>query len=451
MTSAQAGHEERLSIGIIGAGAAGMAAAWDLARKGHAVTIYEAASQVGGLAAGFKDDGWDWTLEKFYHHWFETDQDILALADELGLRDRILFPRPKTSYWIDGKIVRSEISPSAILLPLPPLAKLRFALAGAFIKLTPDWRALEGITAHEWLMRYMGRAGYDKFFRPLLIGKFGEAYQEVNMAWLWARVHARSLRLGIFTGGFQAFMDAFAAKLAALGVRIRLGTPVEQIAVESGRPVLAVGGQAQPFDRVISTTSPALLLRMAPALRETAYGRQVAALKSIGAICVVAALKQPLLTDGTYWLNLPATSPVKQASRFPFLALVEHTNWMDRAHYGGDHLIYCGDYVPPDHEYFQIDEAALADRFFAALPTFNPAFTRDWVRRFWVFRAPYAQPVPGVGHSRHIPPVPTPLPGVYWASMSQVYPWDRGTNYAVELGRRAARLLLDPSLAAGAL
>jgi protoporphyrinogen oxidase len=152
-----------------------------------------------------------------------------------------------------------------------------------------------------------------------------------------------------------------------------------------------------------------------------------------------------LLTDGTYWLNLPADSPDKSKSRFPFLALVEHTNWLPREHYNGDVLIYCGDYVPPEHEYFQMSEDALAERFAKVLPTFNADFSPDWIRKQWVFRAPYAQPVPGVNHSQNIPPLTTPLPGVFWASMSQVYPYDRGTNFAVEIGRRVAKLALGDS------
>jgi protoporphyrinogen oxidase len=212
---------------------------------------------------------------------------------------------------------------------------------------------------------------------------------------------------------------------------------------QDGKPTLTINGETLVFDRVLATTSPGLLLRLAPELKNMPYGKQIGELRSIGAICVIITLKHQLLTDGTYWLNLPATSADKRESRFPFLALVEHTNWMDRAHYNGDHILYCGDYVPADHEYFQLSEDEIAERFIATLSTFNPEFKREWVEKYWVFRAPYAQPVPYVNHSEKIPPLETPFSGVYWASMSHVYPWDRGTNYAIELGRRVAKLMTE--------
>jgi len=435
---------QKQSIGIIGAGATGIAAAWDLSRAGHTVTLYEAGSEIGGLAAGFRDDNWEWSLEKFYHHWFETDKDIRAILTEMGLWDNVIFPRPKTSYWINGKIYRSEISPSALFLPQSPIATIRMGLFGVYLKLIKNGAFLEKFTAHDWMRHRMGEEAYGKFFKPLLIGKFGEQYQQVNMAWMWARVKARSLRLGIYSGGFQMALDDMANKIRASGATIHLNSPVSALDVDAGKPRLLVDGILQAHDRVLSTTSPQLLLKLGgDALKNTPYGAQVASLKSIGAVCVVFALKKSLLTDGTYWLNLTATSPDKAKSRFPFLALVEHSNWMDISHYNDDVLVYCGDYVPADHDYFTMSESDLIERFAKVLPTFNTEFRPEWIRKAWAFRAPYAQPVPSINHSQNIPPLKTPLGGVYWASMSQVYPWDRGTNFAVEMGRRVAQLMMQ--------
>jgi protoporphyrinogen oxidase len=434
-----------IKVGIIGAGVAGMAAAWDFARAGHDVTVFEGSDMVGGLAAGFKDPAWDWTLEKFYHHWFESDKDILALAEEIGVRDKIFFPRPKTSYWIDGGIVRSEMNASALSLPLSPLSIVRLGLAGVYLKfLTKDWQTLEKVTADAWMRRWMGDEAYNKLWRPLLIGKFSTLYQEVNMAWLWARIYTRSLKLGTFEGGFQRFVERLAEAIQMQGATVCLNAPVQSIGEQDGKPTLTVNDETHVFDKVMSTTSPTLMLRLAPALAETPYGQQMRELRSIGGLCVVLALKHSVLTEGTYWLNLPATSADKRQSEFPFLALVEHTNFLPKEHYGGDIIVYCGDYVPADHKYFQLSDDQLVERFTSALSKVNPEFKLDWIRKTWVFRAPYAQPLPGLNHSQHIPPLKTPLRGVYWASMSQVYPWDRGTNYAVELGRRTAKLMLEP-------
>ncbi len=122
----------------------------------------------------------------------------------------------------------------------------------------------------------------------------------------------------------------------------------------------------------------------------------------------------------------------------PFLALVEHTNMISPQHYGGDHLIYVGDYLDPSHRYFRLSQDELLAEFLPALVRFNPDFRPDWVTGAWLHRVAYAQPVPVRGYADMIPPISTPLPGLYFASMSQVYPWDRGTNYAVEMGQRVA-------------
>ena len=283
------------------------------------------------------------------------------------------------------------------------------------------------------MIRHMGSRVYETLWKPLLVGKFGDYYQEVNMAWMWARIHARTTKLGTFIGGFQAFFDALADAVRGRGATIRLSTAVREIAPNDrgGLTVHTPEGAAE-FDRVLVTTSPRLLGRLAPSLPPD-YLAQLNALKSMGAVVLILSLKQPLSPHGYYWHNLP-----KDAG-FPFLAMCEHTNFVSPEHFGGDHLIYCGDYLRPDHEYFKLTEGELLDRFAPALSRFNPRFDRSWIKKVWLFRETYAQPVPPINQSRAIPDLRTPLAGLYFASMSQVYPWDRGTNFAVEIGRRAAR------------
>ena len=173
---------------------------------------------------------------------------------------------------------------------------------------------------------------------------------------------------------------------------------------------------------------------MAPELPED-YRRKLGTLDSMGAVVLILSLKHKLTPY--YWHNLP------KSAGFPFLALVEHTNFIDKSHYGDDHLIYCGDYLEPDHEYFSASTEDLLARFVPSLNRFNPDFDPSWIKESWLFRTRYAQPVPPVGHSNNIPDVRTPVSGLYLASMSQVYPWDRGTNFAVEIGRRVAAMALE--------
>jgi protoporphyrinogen oxidase len=428
-------------IAIIGAGIGGMAAAYDLIQAGHMVTIFEAGDQVGGLAAGFKEPHWDWSVEKFYHHWFASDRHILTLIDELGWRERVIFPRPYTVMYYKGKFYPFDSITKAILFPGLGwgVRKARFGLVGLFLKLTNNWQALEKHTVDAWMRRWAGDSVYELMWEPLMVGKFGDRYaKQVNMAWMWARLKARTTRLGTFKGGFQAFADLFAGQLKEMGGQILLNTPVHHLkaAQTEGKLELETPGGPESFDQCLVTTSPSLFAHLAPEL-PSGYLEGLLALKSMGAVVMVLALKQRLSEQGYYWYNLP------KSAGFPYLALVEHTNFTSPEYFGGDHIVYIGDYLETDHEYFRLSQEELLGRYLPSLPRFNPRFSQDWVRKTWLFRTNYAQPVPLVNHSKNIPDIQTPIPSLYFASMSQVYPWERGTNFAVEIGRRAAKLMLQ--------
>ena len=423
-----------MKIAVIGAGYGGLSAAYDLARAGHSVVVYEAADQPGGLAVGFKEPHWEWSVEAYYHHWFASDDHMLGLIDELGLSDKVRFPRPYTVMFHKGKWYPFDSILQALLYPGLGwgINKIRFGLVGLYLRLTKNWQPMERTTVDAWMRKWAGNKVYETMWEPMLKGKFGPHYKDVNMAWMWARMHARTSRLGTYVGGFQAFTDDFVGILEGLGVEFQLGNPVKEITPDL--EVKASQG-SEKFDQVLVTTSPALLSKMVPELPEN-YTSGLLELKSMGALVMTLSLSHPLSEQGYYWHNIP------KDQGYPFLAVVEHTNFLSPEYFGGDHILYCGDYRDADHPYFEMTEEQILEVFLPALERINPRFDPSWVKKTWLYRTKYAQPVPELNHSQRIPAIKTPLDGLYFASMSQVYPWDRGTNFAVEIGRRAAGLML---------
>jgi protoporphyrinogen oxidase len=426
-------------IAVIGAGIGGMSAAFDFVNSGDQVVIFEASDAPGGLAAGFRKPDWKWSVEKYYHHWFTSDRYMFGLLHDLGMESKVVVKRPITVMYHKGKFFPFDSIPAAILYPGLGwgINKIRFGLVGLYLRLTSNWKPMERTTVDSWMRKWAGNKVYSEMWEPMVIGKFGERYaKQVNMAWMWARLHSRTTQLATYEGGFQAFSDEFAARLTSMGVEIRYNTPVNHIQSSENGVTLTTGSGEEPFDQVLVTTSPALMARMAPDLPES-YLKGLLDLKSMGAVVLVVSLKHQLSREGYYWYNLPKTEG------YPFLAMVEHTNFVSSEHFGGEHILYCGDYLELDHEYFKLSQEELVERFTPSFKSINPDYDPSWINQTWLFKTNYAQPIPMVNHSKNIPAIQTPLKGVFFASMSQVYPWDRGTNFAVEIARRAARQMIQ--------
>jgi protoporphyrinogen oxidase len=360
-------------IAVIGAGAGGLSAAYDLVKAGNEVTIFEKESTPGGLAAGFKEPEWDWSLEKFYHHWFQTDHAILGLIKELGLDDKVQFNRPQTVVYYNGDFYPFDSPIAALMFPgLSFIDKMRFGFVTVYLRYIASWKPLEKYTADNWMRKYYGERVYATMLEPLLVGKFSSHYQDVNMAWFWARFKARTSKLGTFEGGFQAFLDQFAAILVHMGVCFEFDTGIRQIRpLKDGRIELVTDKGSETFDQVLATVPPFLLAKIAPDLGE-AYIQKLTSLKNIGAVVLILSLKKQLSTKGYYWFNLP------KAAGFPFLALVEHTNFLPASHYNGEDLVYCGDYLENSHEYFTLTKEEMVRKFLPSLKKINPEFNEDW-------------------------------------------------------------------------
>jgi protoporphyrinogen oxidase len=422
------------SVGVLGGGALGLGAALRLAQAGRGVTLIEREPQLGGLASGFSVGPSH--LEKFYHHIFRTDTTIIAFIRELGLADRLIWGRPNTSTLSNGRIVSLGSIPDLLRLPLLGSAdRFRFLAGMAVLKAIPDERVFAGWTAARWMPRLMGRQVYRVMWEPILRGKFGPRADDIAMSWLWSRVHERSLGLGYLRGGFQQLYEAFGARIRALGGTVLTGTAASAISVTDGRVTVQTNaGQVHRVDQLLATLPTRLFTRLAESLPREFVERYPGP-EHFGAHVLVLGLDRPLV-PGVYWLNINDRD-------LPFLALVEHTNFLPPADYGGLHLVYFGNYLPMDHALFGQSDQDVVDSYVTAIRRIRPDFDPTWIKQRWVFRAPFAQPIVTTEYLDTLPPHRTPLPGVFLANMAHVYPQDRGQNYSLRLGERMARMMLD--------
>jgi protoporphyrinogen oxidase len=427
-----------MRIGVLGAGALGLGAALRLAQAGNWVEVLEREAAPGGLAAGFKIG--PSYFEKFYHHLFRTDRAIAALIGELGLADRLVWQRPDTSILMGGRFWSLDSATDVLRFgPLSPADRLRLGAVVAFLKALPDPKPLEHATAADWLRRWMGPRVFCKIWEPLLRGKFHDHAEAVAMPWFWARVHCRTPDLGYLRGGFQQLYNRLVERIVELGGRVELSCAASAIECASrgsaGAVRVETGAGPREYDRLVVTLPTRLFLNLAQGLPEDYRRRYERGSDHLSAHCLVLALDRPL-TD-IYWLNINDPG-------LPFLSLVEHTNLMPPEDYGGRHLVYFGNYLPPDHPLFSMSELEIRALYLPHLGRINPAFDPSWVTESWSFAAPFAQPIVRVGYPGTLPPHTTPLSGVYLANMGHVYPQDRGQNYSLLLGEKIAALAGAP-------
>ncbi len=416
---------------ILGAGPLGLTLALRLALQGDRVTVIERAAQPGGLAAGFPLG--DVTLEKFYHHLFRSDHAIIELLNEIGLGDDLFWETPDTSVLVGGKPYTLNSAGSVLRFsPLLPWERLRMGAAIAYLKLQSNYQKLQDKNAADWMRPWMGHAAYDKVGGPQLAGKFGDYAQDISMAWMWARIHSRTTQLGYLHGGFQRFYDRLAELVGVLGGELHFSTTATSIRDRRGGRVRVGTSHGDIIaDRVVSTLPTRVTMKLLPTL--PSFQRRYDVGAALSAHCLILSLDRHLM-ERVYWLSICDPG-------YPFLAVVEHTNFIPPQDYDGRHLVYFGNYLPMDHPLFKLPKEAVLEEFLPHIKRINPDFAPEWVRESWMFAAPFAQPVVTPDYHRHIPPHVTPLRNVYLANMFQVYPQDRGQNYAVDMANWLARQL----------
>lgn len=425
-----------MKIAIIGAGFTGLSAAYQLSKKGYDVTVYEKDPQPGGLAIGYQEKNWDWTLEKHYHHWFTNDDSVLNLAKELSYE--VLIKRPHTNWFINGKIYEFDSIPAALRFSaLPFVSRIRNLATLGFLRFDPFWKPLEKMNAHTFLPKLMGSKAYKTLWEPLFINKFGTYAKDVSLAWFWARIKKRTQSLAYPKGGFLAFANHLVSMIEKQKGNVFFNTELITISETANSVTLTIKNDnnkttTESFDKVIVTLPSFLFVKATPSLPES-YKKTLSPLKSIGATNLVLRLKEPFFPDSTYWLSVADTTS-------PIMAIVEHTNFMDKKHYNNEHLLYLGNYLSMGHPNYSKTKDELLKLYDPYLKKINADYKSSLIG-YELFKAPFAQPIIPTNYSKMIPPFETPFKNVYLANIQQVYPWDRGTNYAVELGEKVAKII----------
>jgi protoporphyrinogen oxidase len=430
---------------VVGAGLTGLVAAYRLAKAGWHVTVFERYPEAGGLVAAFEAGGE--RLECFYHHLFTTDTDYVALAQELGLGGEIEWLPSRMGIYSGGHLWDFGTPVSLLkFAPLPWVDKFRFGLSTLLLNRTADFTKFEHVTAREWILKHAGRRAYEAVWGPLLHQKFAEKADEVAMVWLWGKVFLRGRsrsatgmgeRLGYMRGSFGRLVDALVARLREAGAPLEFAAPVKRLTPTAGGLEVHTRNGTQRFATALFTAAPSELLRAAGEHLPQDYCARLNSLQATAAMCVVLEISRSL--SPYYWLNIADPE-------FPFGGLIEHTNYIPRERYGGRYLLYISKYLFPENPLWTARDDDVWATYAPFLKRINPAFDDSWVLARHHFKANYAQPVIPCNYRSVVPPFETPIPGLYHACMAQIYPEDRGQNYAVRTGNRAAAELLRRSV-----
>jgi protoporphyrinogen oxidase len=428
---------------VIGAGYTGLVAALRLAQAGHKVTVLERGPVVGGLASDFKVEGA--SLERAYHHLFKTDTDIISMAEELGVGDKLLWHNSSVGLYYGGKLYPFKGALDLVrFTPLHFVNRIRAGLAVLYLQKTSNWKQFEKVTAYDWMKKYAGKQVTEVIWEPLLRGKFDTYFDKVSMAWLWARVHIRAQsresdgeKLGYFEDGFQTFTDALVAKVTELGVEIKTGVAIAELKTAAKDKVTVVleDGSKRTYDYCVSTTPSHVFAKLIASNKglKPSYLKNLESINYLGARLFIFSSTQDI--SDYYWHNINDVN-------LPFLVFINHTKLIDKSNYNGRYIYYMATYVPHDHELFTCDDQELEKVWLSGLRQVFPDFDAKAMKEKHFFRFANAQHIVDTGYAAKIPDHKTPLPNVYLSNFSQIYPEDRGTNYAVREGKKIAEMIL---------
>ena len=437
-----------IKAAIIGAGITGLTAAMNLCRAGFRVSIFEKEPFAGGLCANFAEKaGYD-TFERFYHHLLTSDDSAIKLFADLGLKNQLEWLPPANAFICEGKTFK--FSNPVDLLRFEPVSPLRRLLTGMQIlgtRYIRDWKSLAHTTAADWVSSRAGRQVYRKIWQPLLKAKFGDESERIAAMWLANKIRLRGSsqkagfageRLGYPRGGFSILVNAILKNLHAAGAEIFTGEPVRHIGFIPGSDrgghekfTLKTAERNENYDYILSTIAPGTMAELMPQQPE-ATRRNWKRIKYQASLCLTLELDCSL--SPWYWTTVADPD-------YPFVAVIEHTNLIPPERYGC-HIVYVSSYVNPEGALFQSSDDHICQLFETALKRLLPRFGRARILGRHLSRAEHAQPVVTLDYATMVPEIRTPVENCWMASMAQIFPEDRGVNYAIKLANEVSQPII---------
>lgn len=403
---------------VIGGGMLGMVTALRLAEEGKNVTLLEAAPTNGGLASAWKVGDISWDM--FYHVILGHDTRTLALLNEIGLGNAVEWKKTATGFYANGKL--APLNNAADYLRLPGLglfAKLRLAYTLVMAARIADGRPLEKQPVKDWLIGWSGKAAYEKLWQPLLRAKLGNNAEKASAAFIWATMRrlylarkggAKTEELGFVNGGYRRINMALSARLKAVGVNIRNGTPVSSVTTASDGFQVVTPAGTLTFDRVVSTLPTVRTQLICPSLDKVTADRLDSVIYQ-GVICASVVLKRPL--EGYYLTYLTDTD-------LPLTGIVEMSSLTGTDRFAGKTLVYLPRYATQNDAYWDLNDEALETRFIAALRDVYPDILEDDIEAVRIARVRHVMAVPTLNYSACVPPVETNLDGFYVVCSAQI-------------------------------
>ncbi len=407
---------------IIGGGVSALALALRAVKRGDEVVVLEKAAEIGGLTSTqtLESPGGPVQVDRFYHVILESDERLLGLLDELGLRDLVRWTAAPAELISDGRQYPASSLVEMATLPALKLAdRLRIGASIAACLATP-MAVADRTTSAALLRRLAGESAYREFWGPILSAKLGTQADLVSGAFIvstfrrlvQARLKGAGDRFGVIPGGYGPVFAALRDRLQERGAVLRTGcdvTGVRSQLGDGGRPTVTVtlaDGEVVTGDRAFVTAPGPIARRIVPQLAD-AEGVQLTDAPYLGVVCGVFLMDEA--PNDSYITYLTDDVGLTGVIGMHALLPAEQT--------GGGHLVYLPHYCASDDAWFEESDEVLRERLLDAMRACFPAY-RGQVIDGTVNRARFVVPLP---LPQGVPPLPfaSSVPGVHVVSTAQ--------------------------------